>query len=115
MDKEERADSLMETFKEKLDDIAESNKGWTKTIQMCFTDIEKAYILGVGQDGTVQQFDKKPLEEKSESADATVSMTVDVIDGILKKELNPMMAVMQGKIKIDGDMSVLTRLTPVFT
>ncbi|MGD2249846.1 MAG: SCP2 sterol-binding domain-containing protein [Candidatus Methanofastidiosia archaeon] len=114
MDKEERADSLMETFKEKLDNMAESNKGWTKTIQVAFTDIEKVYIMGVGEDGTVQKFEKKPLAEK-ESADATVTMTVDVIDGILKKELNPMMAVMQGKIKIDGDMSVLTRLQPVFT
>jgi putative sterol carrier protein len=114
MEKEELADTLMEKLRGKLDSMADSNKGWNKKIQISFKDIEKVYIIKLGEDGTVQQFDKKPLEEKDESADATVYMTVDVIDGIIKKEINPMMAMMQGKVRIEGDMSVLTKLAPVF-
>jgi putative sterol carrier protein len=114
MEKEERADTLMEKLREKLDMLADSNKGWNKKIQISFDDIEKVYIIKLGEDGTVQQFDKRPLGEKDESADATVYMTVDVIEGIMKKEINPMMAMMQGKVRIEGDMSVLTKLAPVF-
>lgn len=113
MEKEEEADSLMETFKEKLNDMADSNKGWTKKIQICFEDIKTAYIIQIGEDGTVAQFDKKPLEEK-ESADATVNTTVDTIQGIMKKEINPMMAVMRGKVRIEGDMGVVTKIASAF-
>lgn len=114
MDKEEFADNLMETFKEKLNSMADSNKGWNKTLQLCLEDIKKAYIIAIGEEGTVDRFDKKSLDEK-ESADATIFTTVDTIDGILKKEINPMMAVMQGKVRIEGDMSSLTKLASALT
>lgn len=114
MVEEERVDALVETFKQRLNGMADSNKGWTKKLQLCLEDIGKAYIMQIGEDGTVERSDKKPIAEK-ESADATVNTTFDVLDSIMKKETNPMMAVMQGKIRIEGDMSVLTRLASVFT
>jgi len=115
MEKEEFADNLMETLKEKLNSMADSNKGLNKKLQMCFTDIDKGYLFHVGEDGTVTQFDKPPLKEgKGEPADVTVYTTVDVIDSILKRELNPMMAMMQRKIKIEGDMGLLTKLASLF-
>lgn len=113
MEKETLADTVMETLKEKLNSMADSNKGWNKKIQVCFSDINVAYLVHIGEDGTVIQFDKKPLEE-AESADVAVHTTVDVLDGIMKRETNAMMAVMQGKIRIDGDMSVLTKLASAF-
>ena len=114
MEREELADTLAETFKERLNAMADSNRGWNKTLQLCLEDIEKVYIVKI-VDGEVENLDKKPMEEQDESADATVTTTVDTIDGLLKKEINPMMAMMRGKIKIKGDMGVLTRLASVFT
>ena len=114
MNKEELADNVMETFIGKLNSMADANKGWNKKIQLCLEDIETAYIIQMGDDGTVAQSDKKPLQEKDESAHASVYTTVDTINGILKKEINPMMAVMQRKVRIEGDMSVITKLSSAF-
>ncbi len=114
MNKEELADNLMETFIGKLNSMADSNKGWNKKLQLCLEDIETVYIIQIGDDGTVEHSDKKPLQEKDESADASVYTTVDAINGILKKEINPMMAVMQRKVRIEGDMSVITKLASAF-
>jgi putative sterol carrier protein len=115
MEKEEYADKTMETIKEKLNGMADSNKGWNKKLQMCFTDINVGYLLQIGDDGTVSQFDKNPLKDgKGQPADVSIYATVDVMEGIMKKEINPMMAMMQQKISIDGDMSALTRLASVF-
>jgi putative sterol carrier protein len=115
MDKEEYADSLAEQFKDKLNSMADSNKGWKKTLQLCLEDVDKAYIIKIGEDGTVHDISKKPLLEKDSSADVSVYTTVDVIDGIMKKEINAMMAMMQGKIRIEGDMSALMKLASAFT
>lgn len=43
-------------------------------------------------------------------ADATVTTTVEVLEKLSKGEMNPMMAVMSGKIKIKGDMGVAMKL-----
>ncbi|MGC1120371.1 MAG: SCP2 sterol-binding domain-containing protein [Candidatus Methanofastidiosia archaeon] len=115
MDKEEYADSLVERFKDRLNSMADSNKGWKKTLQLCLEDVGKAYIIKIGEDGTVYDTSKKPLLEKESSADVSVYTTVDVIDGIMKKEINSMMAMMQGKIRIEGDMSALMKLASAFT
>lgn len=115
MEKEELVENLMQTLKEKLDGMADSNKGLNKKINLCFEDIDTGYLVHIGEDGTVQQFDKKSLEEaKASPSDVAIYMTVDVIDGIMKKEINPMMALMQGKIRIEGDMSVATKIASVF-
>ncbi len=116
MEKEEFADNLMETLKQKLNSMANSNKGLNKELQMCFTDINTGYLLHVGEDGTVDRFNKNPLKEgKGKPADATVYTTVDVIDGLIKREVNPMMAMMQGKIRIEGDMGLIMKLASLFT
>jgi putative sterol carrier protein len=115
MENEELADTLMETAKGKLNEMADSNKGLNKKLQICFTDIDKGYLLHIGEDGTVDQFDKNPLTEgKGAPADVSVYTTVDVISKLIKKELNPMMAMMQGKIRIDGDMGLITKLASIF-
>ncbi|MBU7037839.1 MAG: SCP2 sterol-binding domain-containing protein [Theionarchaea archaeon] len=115
MDKEEYADSLLEKFKDRLNSMADSNKGWKKTLQLCLEDVDKAYIIRIGENGTVEEMSKRPLQEKDDSADASVLTTLDVIDSIMKKELNAMMAMMQGKIRIEGDMSALMKLASAFT
>lgn len=47
-------------------------------------------------------------------ADCTVNMSLQDFDRLIKGQLNPMGAVMSGKIKIDGDMSVAMKLQDLF-
>jgi putative sterol carrier protein len=47
-------------------------------------------------------------------ADCTVTITPDNFQKLIKGKLNPMMAVMTGKLKIDGDMSVAMKLQSLF-
>ncbi len=43
-------------------------------------------------------------------ADCTIITSVQTLDALRKGELNPMMAVMSGKVKIKGDMGVAMKL-----
>ena len=46
----------------------------------------------------------------SDSANATISMDSDDFKDMMSGELNPMMAFMGGKVKIDGDMSAVMKI-----
>lgn len=46
----------------------------------------------------------------SDSANATISMDSDDFKAMMSGELNPMMAFMGGKVKIDGDMSAVMKI-----
>ncbi|AWL09042.1 MULTISPECIES: SCP2 sterol-binding domain-containing protein [Aquirufa] len=59
-------------------------------------------IIVVKNDGTVTN--------ENEEADCTISATVENFSKVMSGDLNPMMAVMTGKIKISGDMSVAMKL-----
>jgi putative sterol carrier protein len=114
MEKEELADKMAETFREKLNAMASANKGWNKKIEFCLDDINIRYRFTFQEDGTVPHIGKKPIEAgKAEPADATVHLTVDTMEGLMNKKINPVMAMTQGLLKIEGDMSALTRLAPV--
>ena len=90
MEKEELADTMAETFREKLNALANANKGWNKKIQFCLDDINVSYIFKFEEDGTVPQIGKKLMEKgKTESSDATVHLTVDTMEGLLTKRINP--------------------------
>lgn len=47
-------------------------------------------------------------------ADCTVIITPDNFQKLIKGDLNPMMAVMTGKLKIQGDMAVAMKLQGMF-
>ena len=46
---------------------------------------------------------------------ATVTMTTEDFRGLTSGELNPMMAFMQGKVKVDGDLNAVMKLQTVLT
>ncbi len=116
MEKEVLADTLMEMFKERLNALANINKGWNKSIQFFLDDISIGYFIRFKEDGTVSYVDKIPLEKgKVESANVTVHLTVDVMDRIMKREIHPVMALTQGLLQVEGELSVLSRLLPVIT
>ena len=43
-------------------------------------------------------------------ADCTITVSVEVLEKLRDGELNPMMALMGGKIKIDGDMGLAMKV-----
>jgi putative sterol carrier protein len=46
-------------------------------------------------------------------ADCTITMSLDDFESLVAGELNPTAAFMQGKMKIEGDMSVAMQLSQV--
>ncbi len=65
-------------------------------------DDQSVFIDGTG-DANVVSGDNK-------DADCTISMSMEDLMKLQKGELNPMMAVMSGKIKIQGDMGLAMKL-----
>jgi len=63
---------------------------------------EHIFIDGTGQQNVVLASD--------DAADCTISVSVEDFDRLIKGQLNPMSAMMSGKIKIDGDMSLAMKL-----
>lgn len=50
------------------------------------------------------------ISKSDREADCTVSTTIDTLQGLKDGSVNPMMAVMTGKIKVKGDMSIALKL-----
>ena len=68
-----------------------------KTLKFDFGG-EHIYIDGTGEGNVVSSEDK--------DADCLIIVNKETFMELIKGDLNPMMAVMSGKIKIKGDMSV---------
>ncbi|MEO0340308.1 MAG: SCP2 sterol-binding domain-containing protein [Bacteroidota bacterium] len=48
-------------------------------------------------------------------AHCTITTSIATLDGIRSGSVNPMMAVMSGKVKIQGDMSLAMKLQSLFS
>lgn len=81
------------------------NSGLGKTVKLDLGDQGVIYIDGVSVPNTVTNEDKP--------ADATVSMAWDDFMALSEGKLDPMMAFMQGKLKITGDMMIAQKLAPL--
>ena len=60
------------------------------------------FIDGTGETNTVSAEDK--------DADCTISTSLETLQQLQSGSLNPMMAVMGGKVKISGDMGLAMKL-----
>jgi putative sterol carrier protein len=54
--------------------------------------------------------DKNVVSNDDNEADCVISTTMDTFQKLKSGDLNPMMAVMTGKIKIKGDMGIAMKL-----
>jgi len=81
------------------------NSGLGKTVKLDLGDAGKIFIDGASVPNAVSNEDKP--------ADATVSMSWDDFMALSDGQLDPMMAFMQGKLKIAGDMMIAQKLAPL--
>ncbi len=65
-------------------------------------DEHKIFVDGTGDTNVVTAEDKE--------ADCTITTSLETLQGLQSGDVNPMMAVMSGKIKIQGDMGLAMKL-----
>ena len=80
-------------------------KGFSKTIQFKFTDTREDWLIrAVG--GTSATLSQETLEKP----DIVVTITSDILAGIMDKKVNGTTAYMQRKIQVKGAMEDLMKL-----
>ena len=63
--------------------------------------------VGILIDGTSET---NTVSASNDDADCTISLTAEVLEQLRDGEINPMMAVMGGQIKITGDMGLAMKV-----
>jgi putative sterol carrier protein len=80
-------------------------KGFTKTLQFKFTDTNESWLIRA-TDGTSATL----AQEAVEKPDILVTLTTDILSGIMDKKINGTTAYMQRKIQVKGAMEDLMKL-----
>ncbi len=70
---------------------------------------EGSMTFDCGSDGVIV-LDNGLVSTLDQSTDCTLRLSTDNLSKLLRGQLNPMTAVMLGKIKVSGDMAVAMRL-----
>jgi len=89
------------TVVENIAKRAETAKPLGNTLKFDFGD-QKVYIDGTGESNIVTQEDKE--------SDTTLKLSLEDFLKLTTGDLNPMMAVMSGKVKIEGDRGVALKI-----
>ncbi len=58
--------------------------------------------------------DSNVVSREDSEAECTITLSLKTYGKLLRKELNPMMATMTGKVKIKGDLAVAAKLKQLF-
>jgi putative sterol carrier protein len=93
------------TITEKIKSSVGEDSGLGKIVKLDFGDAGKILINAAQVPNVVSNDDG--------AADTTVIIGLDDLIAMAKGQLDPMMAFMQGKMKILGDMSVAQKLAPL--
>lgn len=73
---------------------------------------DRSVKFDTGSDGVIV-IDGSTISTTDAPADCTIKLSLDDLESLVAGELNPTMAFMQGKLKIEGDMSVAMALSQV--
>lgn len=90
-------DAVIEQFKKQADNAAPIGG----TIKFLLDD-NPVYIDGSGE--------KNEVSADNKDADTTITTSLETMEKLRDGSLNPMMAVMSGKVKISGDMGLAMKL-----
>ncbi len=90
----------LEELTQKASTAISAGSDFKKKVKFDFGDIGKLFINGA--DGVVNNDDA--------DADATIKVAWDDFAKLAAGQMDPTMAFMQGKLKVDGDMSVAMAL-----
>ena len=71
---------------------------------------EHSVKFDTGADGVIG-IDGATISTTDGPADCTITLSLDDLESLISGDLNPTMAFMSGKLKIDGDMSVAMALS----
>jgi putative sterol carrier protein len=73
---------------------------------------DRSVKFDTGADGVIV-IDGATISTTDAPADCTITLSLDDLDALISGDLNPTMAFMTGKIKVEGDMSVAMALSQV--
>jgi putative sterol carrier protein len=88
-----------------IQDIAEKLKP-----QVANAGFDRSVKFDTGADG-VLLIDGGAISTTDGPADCTIKLSLDDLESLIAGDLNPTMAFMTGKLKIEGDMSVAMALS----
>lgn len=73
---------------------------------------DKSVKFDLGEDGVIV-VDGQSVSTENAGADCTITISKDDFEALTAGELNPTMAFMTGKLKVDGDMTIAMQLSQV--
>ena len=95
----------LSTITKVFEDSAAKAVGMDKTLK---------FVLDQGHIFLDFSGDTPKVSNEDKDADCTITTSAETLDALRQGNLNPMMAVMSGKVKISGDMSVAMKLQSLF-
>ncbi|HEC01660.1 MAG TPA: SCP2 sterol-binding domain-containing protein [Sphingomonadales bacterium] len=97
----------LESITAEISDKAQSMDANGKTVKIDFQGDGTIFIDGATTPPTVSNDDNE--------ADVTLIISEENFEGLMDGSLNPQMAFMMGKLKIDGDMGLALKLGDLFS
>ncbi|MBD0414446.1 SCP2 sterol-binding domain-containing protein [Oryzicola mucosus] len=74
------------------------------------SSFDRSVKFDTGSDGVIV-IDGPTISTTDAPTDCTIKLSLDDLESLIAGELNPTMAFMTGKIKVEGDMSVAMALS----
>lgn len=88
-----------------VQEIAEKIKS-----RVASSGFDRSVKFDTGSDGVIV-IDGADVSTTDAPADCTIKLSLDDLDSLISGDLNPTMAFMTGKIKVEGDMTVAMALS----